>query len=193
MMFSFLSGNELLSTNEHASSYSILDYWKWAYSDLHSNVSRGVFAEFLVGSALDIVSTPREEWAPYDLIYDKYRIEVKSASYLQSWDENFHEHILFDISPKKSWSSDLGYSVSAARHSEIYVFCLFNALSKDIPVYDLSHWEFFILPTKTLDCKLPEQKKLSLPSLKNLDPICCDYLGLHDVISKLTGGSHEIT
>ena len=33
------------------------DFWAWAYSDVLENTARGIFAEFLVGSALGIFVT----------------------------------------------------------------------------------------------------------------------------------------
>jgi hypothetical protein len=63
---------------------TIGDFWAWAYSDLLTNIPRAVFAEWLVGSALDAVDGIRPSWEPYDLDYGAYKIEVKSSSYVQS-------------------------------------------------------------------------------------------------------------
>jgi hypothetical protein len=41
---------------------TIGDFWSWAYSDVVSNTFRSVFAEFLVGSALGVLQSPRIEW-----------------------------------------------------------------------------------------------------------------------------------
>ena len=75
----------------------------------------------------------RIDWAPYDLTGPSgQRIEVKSAAYLQSWDDNYHEHISFDIAPKRAWDPENGYSPCAKRNCDLYVFCLYKALSKDV-------------------------------------------------------------
>jgi hypothetical protein len=41
---------------------TILDYWSWAYSDIMGNTERGVFAEYLIATALGIDNTPRQNW-----------------------------------------------------------------------------------------------------------------------------------
>jgi hypothetical protein len=48
----------------------LIEFWQWSISDLVSNVSRGVLAEFIVAKALEIntVSNVRDEWAAYDLL-----------------------------------------------------------------------------------------------------------------------------
>ena len=62
------------------------DFWSWAYS-VFSNLNRSVFAEFIVGSALGIIGLPRVEWRAYDFLYCGKKIEVKSAAYVQSWEQ----------------------------------------------------------------------------------------------------------
>lgn len=42
--------------------HSISDFWAWGFSDLLMNSLRGIFSEFLVGSALGVLQTPRIEW-----------------------------------------------------------------------------------------------------------------------------------
>lgn len=54
---------------------TINDFWKWGFSDLLSNSLRGIFAEFLVGNALDCLNESRVEWDAYDLIYRGKRLK----------------------------------------------------------------------------------------------------------------------
>lgn len=62
------------------------DFWSWACSDLANNTMRGVLAEYLVATALDAAAGTRTEWDTVDIrTPDKWRVEVKSAAYLQSW------------------------------------------------------------------------------------------------------------
>lgn len=188
----------LLSTNDkftfHGSDLdlSIGDFWSWAYSDLLNNTYRGVLAEFIVYSSLSFTPPPtskmRIDWTPYDLTGPSgQRIEVKSAAYLQSWDDNYHEHISFDIAPKRAWDPENGYSPCAKRNCDLYVFCLYKALSKDVSPLDLDQWEFYVLPTSTLNEKVPTQKKIGLRSLLALHPIVTDYAGLRDAIETIKG------
>ena len=171
---------------------SVVDFWSWAYSDLLNNTGRGVLAEFIVFSALKFYPPPaskmRIDWTPYDLTGPSgQRIEVKSAAYLQSWDDNYHEHISFDIAPKRAWNPENGYSPYAKRNCDLYVFCLYKALSKDVSPLDLDQWEFYVLPTSTLNENVPNQKKIGLRSLLALHPIVTDYAGLRDAIETIKG------
>jgi hypothetical protein len=49
---------------------------------------RGVLAEYIVSMDIKCPYQVREEWDAYDLITpEKVKVEVKSASYLQSWEQ----------------------------------------------------------------------------------------------------------
>lgn len=164
---------------------SVVDFWSWAYSDLLNNTDRGVLAEYIVHSALlpPPDSKMRTDWLPFDLTSPTgQRIEVKSASYLQSWDEAYHEHIQFSIAPHRAWDPKAGYSPDIKRHSDLYVFCLYKALTKDVSPLALEYWEFYVLPTYVLNEQKPNQKNISLNSLKALKPYITDFAGLRDVI-----------
>jgi hypothetical protein len=169
---------------------SIADFWSWAYSDLLSNRNRGIFAEFLVGAALDVLDRTRIEWDAYDLHYKDRRIEVKSAAYLQSWQQTRPSSIGFDIAPKLSWdATDNTYDTQATRSADIYVFCLFAEQNRELAnVIDPAQWEFFVLPVRVLDEKLGTQKRIGLRPLRQ---ICesVDYPDLKGAVDTLL--SHE--
>lgn len=66
----------------------LLDFWRWSCSNLVSNATRGRLAQFIVATALGIEtrSIVRDEWQAYDLLTPSgIKVEVKSATYLQSW------------------------------------------------------------------------------------------------------------
>jgi hypothetical protein len=71
---------EILRTGQ-----TVGDYWAWAFSDVDTNVLRAVYAEWLVGTALDCVGEIRQSWTPWDLDYGDSKIEVKSTSYYPNW------------------------------------------------------------------------------------------------------------
>lgn len=73
------------------------DFWAWAFSDILSNINRAVLAEWLVGSALGCVGGIRPIWAPWDLDYEGWKIEVKSTSYHQNWKRSPSSRGSFDI------------------------------------------------------------------------------------------------
>lgn len=65
---------------------SLLDFWRWAYSDLLSNATRGVLAEFIVAKTLGCKTLVREPWDASDLVTpDGIRVEIKTSADLQSW------------------------------------------------------------------------------------------------------------
>lgn len=136
-----LTGKEKFTLHGENINLSVLDCWAWSYSDLHDNTMRGVMAEFLVYSALLGVtphSQMRTNWLPYDITSPSGRmIEVKSAAYVQSWTpEDVYSKITFDISKKLAWSGT-AYASEAKRNCDLYVFCVFTALTKDVSVLNL--------------------------------------------------------
>src|SRR5215831_5345550 len=68
--------------------FAVVDFWRWAVSDLIENTTRGLLAEFLVGQALGATNTLRCGWDAFDLrTSNGLKIEVKSCAYLQAWDQ----------------------------------------------------------------------------------------------------------
>ena len=159
---------------------TILDYWTWAYSDIMGNTERGVFAEFLVATALGIDNIPRQNWLPYDLLYKKeIRIEIKSSAYLQSWEQEKLSNIIFGIKKSRSWDPNTNkLNDIVQRDSNLYVFCLYAEKEKSkANLLDLDKWEFYILPTKTINEKLQEQQTIGLTKLKSLsEPVPFDKI-----------------
>jgi hypothetical protein len=169
---------------------NVLSFWQWSTSELLGNALRGVLAEFIVASTIDILDSPREEWDAYDLITkDGLKIEVKSSAYLQSWKQKELSKISFGIQPtvvwdeNNQWSDNNTRSQYAKRQADVYVFCLLA--HKDKPTanpLDLSQWEFYVLDTKVLNDKVPLQKTISLSSLLKLNPIKASYSELASLL-----------
>ena len=162
---------------------TLLDFWSWAYSDVFSNVNRAVFAEFIVGSLLDAVQTVRVEWDAVDLIYRGRRIEVKSAAYLQSWDQQQLSRISFDIAKKIAWYADTNtYADEAIRSADCYVFCLYPETDRSrANILDVTSWQFFVLSTGYIEQELGDQKTLSLSRLEGM----CSPADYEDVKSRV--------
>lgn len=128
----------------------------------------------------------RVDWLPYDITSPSgRRIEVKSAAYLQSWTKDYYSQILFDIAPKHAWTPDEGFSLELKRNSDLYVFCVYTALTREKSILDLELWDFYVLATSILDKNIPEQKKIALSSLQKFNPIKTDYAGLGNVIETI--------
>lgn len=186
-----LNGTEKFTLNGEDTEIAISDFWSWAYSDLLNNTSRGVLAEFLVYSSFIFTPPPensqmRVDWAPYDLTSPSgRRIEVKSAAYLQSWDQDYYSKIIFDIAPHRAWDAKTGYAPEAKRNSDLYVFCVYTALSRDKSMLSLDLWDFYVLPTSVLNEKVPTQKTIGLQSLQKLCPVKTGYSGLGRIIETI--------
>ncbi|SHT40427.1 Uncharacterised protein [Mycobacteroides abscessus subsp. abscessus] len=173
-------GEKVLGTE-----YTILDFWQWGFSNLLTNNLRGIFAEFLVASALGTLNQSRIEWDAYDLFYKDKKIEVKSSAYIQAWYSGKPSKISFSIGHKKEFDYETNkYSPDAKRNADIYVFCLLKEKdSTIINPQDTSQWEFYIVPTTKLNDTFPQQKSLTLSSLQKVgEPI------LYSDIKKVIGG-----
>ena len=57
------TGNEEFTLRGESSGISLADFWRWAYSDLLNNTSRGVMAEFLVEKSFEGITPPSPEYA----------------------------------------------------------------------------------------------------------------------------------
>lgn len=150
---------------------TIGSFWQWAYSDILSNRNRSIFAEYLVGTALGVVSdSVREEWAGFDLEYCGKKIEVKSSAYLQAWEHNAPSKPRFDIARKRAWDSKLNtYTETEDRYADYYVFCLFTTQSiKLANVLDANQWLFFLISVENITQHFGNQKSVSLSAIENV-------------------------
>lgn len=185
-------GSEQLTFKDKELGSSVLDFWSWAYSDLIRNVNRGAFAEFIVLEAMNNqsgITPPRTNFRvsmdAYDLLSpDGIRVEVKSSAYIQAWESEHPARISFRIAPAKSLDVSGNYSADSryCRHSDVYVFCVWTAMSREQNILDLSLWDFYVIATKILDQKVPNQKTITFQSLLSLQPRKVDYFGLYEAI-----------
>jgi hypothetical protein len=163
------------------------DFWQWSSSDLVSNATRGILAEFLVAHALGLNKGIRNEWDPYDLKTETgIKIEVKSAAYVQSWYQHKVSNITFNIRPTFAWDYKTNcFDTVKKRQADVYVFCLLHHKDKKtINPMDLPQWTFYVVSTKVIEGKYQNTKTLSLSWLKKLNPIVCNYDELKEAIEK---------
>lgn len=151
------------------------------------NKLRGMLAEFIVASTIDALKNPREEWDAYDLITKEgLKIEIKSSSYLQSWEQTRLTKIIFGIQPTIIWEDNNKLSPKAKRQADIYIFCvLAHKDKKTVNPLNLSQWDFYILDTEVLNKKVPTQKTITLSSLLRLNPIKVKYDRLKEQINNI--------
>ncbi|MCZ2247140.1 MAG: hypothetical protein LC111_00065 [Bacteroidia bacterium] len=170
----------------------LFGFWQWACSDLSSNIMRGILAEYIVASELEIAINTRREWDAYDLeTNDGVKLEIKSASYLQTWVQRKFSEISFDIAPKKVWNASANeYSNEIKRQADVYVFCLLHHKEKStLDPLDLDQWTFYLLSTSVLNAEIPNQKSICLPALLNLNPVEVSFGEIGLAIKKIVSAS----
>ena len=168
-----LSGGEIFQNGANKLDFDLLSFWQWSSSDVVSNATRGILAEYMVGKALGCIKDDeiRDEWGAYDLVTQAgVRIEVKSAAYVQSWQQSRLSKIRFNVPKTLGWDKETNkFDKEKKRQADVYVFALlFHKDKKTVNPLDISQWEFFVLPTKVLDERERSQHSITLPSLKKL-------------------------
>ncbi len=167
--------------------FDLLDFWRWYCSDITSNVTRGVIAEYIVAQALGVMGGVRMEWDAFDLTTrDGVRVEVKSAAYLQSWHQTKHSAISFSIQPTIGWNASTNeYGSERKRQADIYVFALLAHRDKHtLDPLDVVQWEFFVVPTRLLDARFPTQARIALSTLLALQPARATFETLTPAVAR---------
>jgi len=186
------TGDESFTFKEAAVA-KLADFWRWIGSDLTSNATRGVLAEFIVATALGIeLSSPRKEWDSWDLTGpDGTRIEVKSAAYVQSWTHEKLSPIRFSIRPAIPSDSETGkIEGEPTRPADVYVFCVLKHLDKNtIDPLNLDQWDFYVLPTSVINDKFGSRESLGLSALQKATDGPLPYDRLKAAIKTASAGA----
>lgn len=162
-----LTGNERFSLHGKELDFSVLDFWRFEFSNLIDIL--GYVAEFLVAKALwKEIPDNCKGWTPFDINYKNIRIEVKATSYYQAWreDEGVSEQRSFSIRKTHDKNGEL------IRQNDIYVFCVDEG--RDFQSSDplnLDNWTFYVVPTSIINEKCRDQKKIGLNRIKHLDSV----------------------
>jgi hypothetical protein len=132
---------------------SVIDFWKFAMSDLRTNNVRGYLGEFLVARAVGATGA-RVEWDPWDVTApDGTRIEVKSSGLLQAWTQRRLSTPTFQVKPAYGWDATTGgWSPERGFHADVYVFCLHHVRTHD--EYDplsISQWAFYVMDRDAIE------------------------------------------
>ena len=170
--------------------FSVLDFWVWADSDVLNNALRGTVAEYIVGQATGACAPVRIEWDTVDIkTPEEISIEVKSAAYVQSWPQARPSAISFSIAKTYPWDPRTRqYGETRVRSADVYVFCLLAHLDgRTINPLELTQWEFYVLPTRTLDASLGDQKTVSLSRLKEVGAVALGYGQIRNAILEAYG------
>lgn len=176
----------------------LVDLWQWAYSDLVSNDIRGVVAEYLVGLALDCLSSPRPGWVGWDLDYGTARIEVKAAGVVQAWaPPKKPRSPVFTIGARRAWDPITNESaLEPLRSAHVFVFCHHHSHEDNWRrVIDTGQWTFHVVSTALLNRELPTAKTVSLPVVERYcqqgDGRTTDFLGIKSAVDEILATSTE--
>lgn len=180
------SGQEAFTIDGAPTGSRLAGFWSWAYSDLTGNAMRGVLAEYIVGTALECLDgRTRQEWDDYDLCTaEDVRVEVKSASPMQTWRQEQPSRVAFSIAPTQGWDARTNvYTEVLARRAHVYVFCVFRPQHKaTMDPLDLDAWEFYVLATPRLDGLVGAQKRIGLAGLLRLEPRIATFRTLPECV-----------
>ncbi|RJS50179.1 hypothetical protein [Bacillus sp. PK3_68] len=158
------TGEERFLLSNTETNMRLLEFGQWNQSDLLSNALRGKLAEFIVARAVNATTKMRIEWDMFDLITpDGIKIEVKSAAYVQSWQQAKNSAISFGIAPAKEWQASTNtYATEIKRSADVYVFCLLNEQDRSVvnPL-NLDQWGFFFSQLSRLIKKKEIKRQLA--------------------------------
>ena len=135
---------------------SVVDFWRWAFSDLRDNTLRGVLAEFLVAAALGRTDMRRKGWDNFDVQTSTgIRVEVKASGYLQSWPQARHSQLNFGRVAARAWDESTNeFGAAPEVRADVFVFAVQTC--KEHAAYDAldaSQWEFYVVPAGPVrDC-----------------------------------------
>ena len=186
-------GTEPFRDSEQSLGFDLLSFWQWSSSDLVTNTTRGILAEYLVARALGAVppGKVRDVWESYDVELDDGRgVEIKSSAFLQSWHQDRLSQITFKIPKTHAWDKATGkFSEETQRQADVYVFALLAHTDQEtLDPMDVSQWEFYVVPTTTLGRQMPNQKSIGLSALQKLtEPLA--FRELKDAVSDSASAS----
>ncbi len=126
----------------------VLDFWRWAFSDLRDNTQRGVLAEFLVALALGRTETRRKPWDNHDVTTASgLRVEVKASGYLQSWAQRTHSQLSFGRVIGRTWDANTNeFGAEPEVRADVFVFSVQTCKDpRGYDVLDISQWEFYVV------------------------------------------------
>ena len=178
-----LSGKEMFTDNGKAIGLTVNDFWSFQFSNILHDPDE--IAEFLVAKALG-QDKPfnKDHWTLYDIDYNGIRVEVKETAYYHPFNKLGHlsKQRVFGITKANSNYEDPDKENHFERQNDIYVFCLLNGENEEEAwPLEVSHWEFYIVPTSTINKECGDQKTVSLSRVQSFTE-AVDYSHIKDAI-----------
>jgi len=164
-----LVGNECFTIKGKDTKLTILEFWRWHFSEIYDLQSK--FAEYIVGKALGLTEAQNVgEWTLFDMMYQGKRIEVKETSYYHAWQTDEEPKSMqrsFGIT--KAYDNYKEDNSPFRRQNDIYIFCLNTGDTKETSnPLELNNWKFYVLSTAVIDEKCGDAKTISLSRVKKL-------------------------
>lgn len=167
------SGEEIFTYDNKALPYTLKDFWSFQYSNLISSKIRDDISKFIVAKALKITDRKFQYFDGHDLTSKEgIPIDVRSASYITSQEEEDTKEISFNI--------------GKSRKGFIYVFCVLSHRTKeDLNPLNINQWEFYITTKSNLEKILDGDEEITLKKLILNNAIESEYENLYKDIIKL--------
>ncbi|HAS8250502.1 TPA: hypothetical protein I7673_21730 [Vibrio vulnificus] len=171
------SGVEVIQDENENPITNLLEFWRWSYSNIMYNTIRGDLAEFIVFKALEneldtkFYST-RRDGDVCDFQFGKgIFVEVKSAAYIQAWEQKEFSPIEFDIRERGDYDFETGKPNNSVkkRWANVYVFALLKEQNREhVDPTQLSQWEFWVANTADITQIRGSKQKLSYSMLADV-------------------------
>ena len=159
-----LTGKEQFTNNGESIGFSVNDFWSFQFSNILHDPDE--VAEFLVAKALGQYKPfNKDHWTLYDIDYSGKRIEVKETAYYHPINKpgQLSKRRVFGISKANSDYEESNQENRFERQNDIYVFCLLTGeTAEEAWPLEVSHWQFYVVPTKVINKECGDQKTVSL-------------------------------
>lgn len=163
-----LSGNEPLTSGGKPTQYTVLDYWRFQFSNIY-HVQEEI-AEFIVSMALGIEAPMNKNlWTTWDIDYRGKRIEVKETGYFHSFNEDGKVSQQRTFGIPKAYTKYKNNKSTYERQNDVYIFCLNTGNTKEESnPLELDHWRFWVVATATINHLCENNKTISLGRIKTI-------------------------
>ncbi len=161
---------------------TVLDFWRWAFSNVVDDRNRGSLAEFVVARLIGEAHHRRPQTTTYDVCAnERVRIEVKSSAYVQAYKETDTVPGFGGLKVRPYRYDDRGrvqYGDSDYQ-ADVYVLALLSERDRQrFDPLDLSQWSFYVLTTAELRATARDRPYLSLRALvhNGIEPCSARHL-----------------
>lgn len=165
-----LNPSKAFTNNGAPLGLTAMDYWRFQFSniwDLYEEV-----AEFIVNKALEMEKPFNKNGSTlYDIDYKGKRVEVKATAYYHSWRKEGEYSVSRTFSIAETLGQHNERKDERERQNDVYVFCLNTGKNQnDADPFEMSHWEFYVVPTSIINRECGHNKSITLGRLRSITP-----------------------